>query len=122
VAVLDNNILGKPHNHENATQQLKDASGKKVTFHTGLCLYNSASGKTQISCVPFDVYFRTLSNKQIERYLKLDQPYNCAGSFKSEGLGISLFEKLDGEDPNSLIGLPLIALIRMLAQEGVEIP
>ena len=122
VAVLEKTILGKPLNHENATQQLKDASGKKVTFYTGLCLYNSASGKAQTSCVLFNVYFRSLNDEQIERYLQIEQPYNCAGSFKSEGLGISLFEKLDGEDPNALIGLPLIELIRMLSQEGIEIP
>lgn len=122
VAVLDNNILGKPGDHENARKQLAMASGKKITFFTGLCLYNSATDHAQVRCVPFDVYFRKLTEEQIERYLQVDQPYNCAGSFKSEGFGISLFEKLDGEDPNTLIGLPLIELIRLLATEGLNIP
>lgn len=122
VAVLDDNILGKPGNHENARKQLAMASGKKITFFTGLCLYNSATDNAQIRCIPFDVYFRKLTEEQIERYLQVDKPYNCAGSFKSEGFGISLFEKLDGEDPNTLIGLPLIELIRLLATEGVSIP
>ena len=122
VAVLDNNILGKPLNHENAKQQLARASGKKITFFTGLCLFNSASKHSQVRCVPYDVQFRQLSDEQIEHYLQVDRPYNCAGSFKSEGFGISLFEKLDGDDPNTLIGLPLIELIRLLAKEGVQIP
>ncbi|MGD8568146.1 MAG: nucleoside triphosphate pyrophosphatase [Gammaproteobacteria bacterium] len=122
VAVLDDTILGKPHSHENAVRQLRAASGKRVTFLTGLCLYNSASEHSQVSCVPFTVYFRTLNDEQIERYLQQDQPYNSAGSFKSEGLGITLFEKLEGDDPNTLIGLPVIELVRMLANEGVQVP
>jgi septum formation protein len=122
VAVLDREILGKPHSHENAVKQLAAASGKRVEFLTGLCLYNSATQKSQVACVPFVVHFRQLNNEQIERYLAHDQPYNCAGSFKSEGLGISLFEKMEGDDPNALIGLPLIELIRMLHNEGIEIP
>jgi MAF protein len=122
VAVMDNQVLGKPHTHENAFQQLKNASGRRVDFLTGLCLYNSASHNTQIACVPFKVFFRQLNDNEIERYLQKEQPYNCAGSFKSEGLGIALFEKLEGDDPNTLIGLPLIELIRMLRNEGIEIP
>ena len=122
IAVLENQILGKPHNHENARQQLMEAAGKKLTFYTGLCLFNSKTAHTQLRCVPYHVYFRNLNAEQIERYLLAEKPYNCAGSFKSEGLGISLFEKLEGEDPNTLIGLPLIELIRLLANEGVEIP
>ena len=122
VAVLDERILGKPHTHDNAVQQLKAASGKQVEFLTGLCLYNSETQKAQVTCVPFTVYFRQLSEDQIERYLTQDQPYNSAGSFKSEGLGISLFEKLQGDDPNTLIGLPLIELVRMLENEGIQIP
>lgn len=121
VAVLEGNILGKPGNHQKATQQLKAASGKRVLFQTGLCLYNSATGKAQLECVPFAVQFRQLTDEQIENYLKAEQPYNCAGSFKSEGLGIALFEKLEGDDPNALIGLPLIRLVRMLEQEGVRV-
>ena len=122
VAVLNNEILGKPHTHDNAVQQLKQASGQRVDFLTGLCLYNSKTHNTQINCVPFTVYFRQLSDAQIERYLRAEQPYNCAGSFKSEGLGIALFERLQGDDPNTLIGLPLIELIRMLDNEGIELP
>lgn len=122
VAVLDDTILGKPLSHDNAVRQLQAASGKRVTFLTGLCLYNSANQRSQVSCVPYTVYFRTLSDDQIERYLQQDQPYNSAGSFKSEGLGITLFEKLEGDDPNTLIGLPVIELVRMLANEGVQLP
>lgn len=122
VAVLNKQILGKPHTHDNAVLQLKAASGKRVEFLTGLCLYNSKTQQAQIACVPFTVHFRHLSDDQIERYLKQDKPYNSAGSFKSEGLGISLFEKLEGDDPNTLIGLPLIELVRMLENEGLIIP
>ena len=122
VAVLNEQILGKPQTHANAVKQLKSASGKKVEFLTGLCLYNSETQQAQVACVPFTVHFRQLSDEQIERYLKQDQPYNSAGSFKSEGLGISLFEKLEGDDPNTLIGLPLIELVRMLENEGIKVP
>lgn len=122
VAVLNDNILGKPLNHENAKHQLAMASEKKVRFYTGLCLYNSATEHSQVRCIPYDVYFRQLTSDQIENYLQIDKPYNCAGSFKSEGFGISLFEKLDGEDPNALVGLPLIELIRLLTNEGINIP
>jgi MAF protein len=122
VAVLDGKILGKPINHANAKQQLFAASGRHVTFYTGLCLLNSETRHAQIACVPFHVYFRPLTEDAIERYLQKDQPYNCAGSFKSEGFGITLFDKLEGEDPNTLIGLPLIELVRMLEKEGYPLP
>ena len=121
VAVIDGQILGKPGNHENAIKQLQFASGKTVTFLTGLCLYNAASRKHQVEVVPFNVVFRKLTEQQIDNYLKKEQPYNCAGSFKSEALGISLFDKLEGDDPNTLIGLPLIRLVRMLEREGIAI-
>ncbi len=121
VAVNEGKILGKPHTHEVAMQQLREASGKHVRFLTGLCLLNAATGKAQVEVVPFDVVFRELSDEQIDNYLKAEQPYNCAGSFKSEALGIALFEKLEGEDPNTLIGLPLIRLVRMLEMEGVRV-
>ena len=120
VAVIDEEILGKPGNHENAIKQLKNASGKRVTFLTGLCLLNASTGKYQVEVVPFHVVFRTITDSQIENYLKKEQPYNCAGSFKSEALGICLFDKLEGNDPNTLIGLPLIRLTRMLEKEGVH--
>lgn len=122
VAVLNHQILGKPNTHENAVTQLRNASGQRVEFLTGLCVYNSHTHHTQLTCVPFTVIFRQLTDAQIERYLTTEKPYNCAGSFKSEGLGIALFEKLEGDDPNTLIGLPLIELIRMLQKEGIEIP
>jgi MAF protein len=122
VACIGSNILGKPGTRDKAIQQLTEASGKHVSFYTGLCLLNSTSGESQVVCEPFHVHFRELSQEQIERYLDAEEPYNCAGSFKSEGLGISLFEKLEGDDPNSLIGLPLIKLIAMLEREGVAVP
>jgi septum formation protein len=122
VAVCERHILGKPLTHAKATQQLKGLSGKCVVFYTGLCLYNSASTREQLACVPYSVVFRQLTDVQIERYLQADQPYDCAGSFKSEGLGITLFEKLQGDDPNTLIGLPLIELVRMLHNEGIDLP
>ncbi len=121
VAVIDNDILGKPGNHENAMAQLQRAAGKTVTFLTGLALVNADTGSIQAEVVPFKVVFRQLTPEQIDNYLNAEQPYNCAGSFKSEGLGIALFERLDGDDPNTLIGLPLIRLIRMLEKEGFNI-
>lgn len=121
VAVLDNEVLGKPGNHDKAVLQLSKASGKAVTFYTGLCLYNTTSNHLQVDVVPFNVFFRKLSQNQIENYLNAEQPYDCAGSFKSEGLGVALFERMEGEDPSALIGLPLIRLCRMLEQEGITI-
>ena len=121
VSVINGEIIGKPHTHENAVKQLQNASGKTVTFYTGLCLYNSTTQKYQSEVVPFDVVFRQLNQQQIESYLRKEEPYNCAGSFKSEALGIVLFEKLIGEDPNTLMGLPLIRLVKMLEQENFSI-
>lgn len=121
VAVIDGEILGKPDEHGKAVEQLRTASGKTVTFLTGLCLYNSRTDHARCEVVPFKVHFRQLNDDQIENYLQKERPYNCAGSFKSEGLGIALFERLEGDDPNSLIGLPLIRLIRMLEQEEFRI-
>lgn len=121
-ACIGEQIIGKPGNRENATAQLQNASGKQVSFYTGLCLLNTSNGRKQTICETFHVHFRKLSLPQIERYIDKEQPYNCAGSFKSEGLGIALFKRLEGDDPNALIGLPLIRLVSMLAKEGVEIP
>lgn len=118
VCVLDGEITGKPHTGENAHRQLRKASGTIVTFYTGLALYNSANGHLQTECEPFDVHFRHLSDQEIEAYIRKENPLQCAGSFKSEGLGITLFERLEGRDPNSLVGLPLIALCQMLRREG----
>ncbi len=118
VCVLDGIITGKPHTEENARQQLLKARGSIVTFYTGLALYNSSTGNLQTECEPFDVHFRHLSEQEIDDYVRKERPLNCAGSFKSEGLGIALFERLDGRDPNALVGLPLITLCQMLRREN----
>lgn len=121
-AVNGSQILGKPYDIERASQQLKAASGKSVSFLTGLCLLNSQSGRSQVDCVPFTVHFRDLDEARIRRYLEAEQPFDCAGSFKAEGLGVSLFRSTEGEDATSLIGLPLIRLVDMLLAEQVPIP
>lgn len=120
VAVCDGEILGKPHNFDNGVQQLTKFSNKAVTFYTGLCVFDSASNTVSSLVEPFVVHFNDLSPSDIENYLKAEQPYNCAGSFKSEGLGICLFKKLEGEDPNTLIGLPLIKLVALLKAHGLN--
>jgi septum formation protein len=121
VAVHNGAIVGKPLTHERAVEQLKTASGKTVMLYTGLALVNSSSGRVQSEVVPYGVTFRTLTDQQIETYLRKEQPYHCAGSVKSEGLGVTLLERFDGEDPATLIGLPLIRLIRMLENEGLAV-
>jgi len=121
VATLDDHILGKPLTHERAVEQLGLASGQRVRFLTGLCLFDASSEQFQLEVVPFDVEFRRLRYSQIENYLRREQPYDCAGSFKSEGLGIALFERLHGDDPNALVGLPLICLIGMLERVGIDV-
>ncbi|SNS84795.1 Maf family protein [Pseudomonas segetis] len=122
VAVLDHQVLGKPHTMERAFSQLSAASGKSVSFLTGLTLLNSATGQYQVDCIPFTVHFRNLAPEQIQRYLEAEQPLDCAGSFKAEGLGVSLFRSTEGSDANSLIGLPLIRLVDMLHAQGWQIP
>lgn len=122
VAVLGERILGKPHTFERAREQLLAASGRTVTFLTGVALLNSATGQCQIDCVPFTVTLRELDSAQVERYLQAEQPYDCAGSFKAEGLGVSLFRDTQGSDATSLIGLPLIRLVQMLEKEGISVP
>jgi len=121
-ALSDGQILGKPHDLPRAQQQLRSASCSSVTFLTGLALLNTHNGNCQVDCIAFTVHFRQLSDERILRYLQREQPFDCAGSFKSEGLGISLFSSTEGEDATSLIGLPLIRLVDMLLNEGVEIP
>lgn len=116
VCVIDGKITGKPHTRENAIKQLRAASGKKVTFYTSIALYYPGTGLINVEVDTFNVYFRKLSLLEIETYITLDDPLMCAGSFKCEGLGITLFEKLEGDDPNSLIGLPLIRLSRLLRE------
>lgn len=121
VAVLEDIQLGKPLNHANAVRQLRLMRGKEVVFHTALCLLNSRTGRLQTRLIPYAVKFRKLSDQQIEHYLSKEQPYHCAGSAKSEGLGIALIERMTGDDPNALIGLPLIALVEMLLEEEVDV-
>jgi septum formation protein len=121
VAVLGDVPLGKPGDHATALRQLKAMRGKEVVFHTALCVCNAASGRAQTRVVPFYVRFRDYSDAQIERYLQLEQPYDCAGSARCEGLGIALIAEMRGDDPNALIGLPLIALTEMLAAQGVSV-
>jgi MAF protein len=122
VAALDGQIIGKPHTFEKAREQLLAASGKRVSFLTGLAVLNSTTGHCQVDCIPFTVHMRTLDTARIERYLRIEQPYDCAGSFKAEGLGVSLFQSTEGPDATSLVGLPLIRLVDMLLAEGVQIP
>lgn len=122
VAVLDDRILGKPGSRDNAIAQLRAASGRTVRFLTGLCLFNSASGRVQTEVVPYSVTFRNLDEQRIARYVDAEQPLNCAGSFKSEGLGVALFARMEGDDPTALIGLPLITLVTMLSREGIAVP
>jgi len=122
VATTGTDILGKPGSHAAAFEQLRQLAGRTVTFHTGLCLLDTASGEAQLDVVPYRVEFRPLGDAQIERYLRKEQPYNCAGSFKSEALGITLFARMSGEDPTALIGLPLIRLTDMLAAAGIVLP
>ncbi len=121
VAIYNGAIVGKPHTHEKAVQQLRSASGKPVTLYTGLALVNSDTQRLQHEVIPYRVLFRVLNDEQIESYLRKEQPYSCAGSVKSEGLGIALLERFEGDDPNTLIGLPLIRLVRMLENEGIKI-
>ncbi|TDS96668.1 MAF protein [Rahnella sp. BIGb0236] len=120
VCVINGKITGKPHTFDNAFRQLRAASGKTVTFYTGLSLYNSETQTAQTLCETFDVSFRPLSDDEITGYLHREQPYDCAGSFKCEGLGITLFDRLTGRDPNTLIGLPLIALLSLLREHGIN--
>jgi septum formation protein len=120
-ALLDDRILGKPGNHKKALQQLRQAQGKRVVFHTAVCVMQLSSGFNQVEEVPFEVEFRHLSDQQLEHYLKAEQPYQCAGSFKAEGYGSCLFRRMRGDDPSALIGLPLFKLVEMLEAAGVEV-
>lgn len=122
VAVLEGRALGKPGSHDAATAQLQAMSGRETVFHTALVLLDAASGRSDSAVVPTTVRMRTLSAGQIERYLRRDEPYDCAGSAKIEALGISLVESVDSSDPTALIGLPLIALTGMLLRAGIELP
>lgn len=121
VAMLNHMQLEKPGNRHNAIQQLQLSSGSQVNFYTSICILNSATNETKSDIDTCTVHFKHLSDQQIQNYIDLEQPYDCAGSFKSEGLGIALFERIDGEDPNALIGLPLIKLIRLLNAFNIDV-
>ena len=121
VALLDQQQIGKPITHDNAVRQMIDMRGKTVIFYTALSLLNARSGDIQTEVAENRVSFRQLSDIEIENYLCKEQPYHCAGSAKSEGLGIALISKMEGDDPNALVGLPLILLVGMLKKQGVAI-
>lgn len=121
VATVDGKIYGKPGNHDRAVAQLRELSGKTVNFFTGLCVYNTRTRHAEVRGIPTLVTFRQLSDREIENYLQREPAYNCAGSAKSEGLGIALLQRMQGDDPNALVGLPLIALCEMLRKQGIEI-
>lgn len=122
VAVIAERVLSKPGNRERARRQLRLASGRVARFLTCLCLFNSRTGRQQRDTVTVEVAFRTLTDAEIERYLDLDAPYQCAGSFKAEAGGITLVERISGYDDTALLGLPLISLQKMLRNEGYAIP
>ena len=121
VALLEGRQLGKPGTFENAVAQLQAMRGKALEFHTALTLLNARTGHAQTTVVPVRLVMREYSDAQIEAYLKKDQPYNCCGSAKSESLGIALIARYETEDPNALVGLPLIKLTEMLANEGLDV-
>lgn len=121
VALLDGEQLGKPGDHANAVAQLRRMRGKTLEFHTALTLLDAASGRAQTANVPVRLVMRNYSDAQIDAYLRKDQPYNCCGSARSESLGIALIARFDTEDPNALVGLPLIKLTEMLANEGLDV-
>ncbi|WP_341659917.1 Maf family protein [Vibrio sp.] len=121
VCVIDGKIIGKPLNRQSAIEQLSSQSGKVIQFFTGLAVFNNVSKQSHVHLDTFCVHFRELTQAQIEYYVDKEKPYDCAGSFKSEGLGIALFKKLEGKDPNTLVGLPLIDLIEMLNDQGIDV-
>ncbi|WP_347987002.1 nucleoside triphosphate pyrophosphatase [Methylomonas sp. AM2-LC] len=121
VAVCGEQFLNKPGNREQAILQLLTQSGKSAQFYTGICVLDTASNKMHSAIDSCIVHFKTLTQKQIERYIDLEQPFDCAGSFKSENLGIALFSSIETSDPNTLVGLPLIKLISLLSEAGVEV-
>jgi septum formation protein len=122
VAELDGRVLDKPGSEQRAFEQLAACSGHIVNFHTALCLFETRNGERHTHVDLTRVHFRTLDAAEIKRYIEREQPLDCAGSFKCEGLGIALFERIENVDPTALIGLPLIALTRLLRDAGVNIP
>jgi len=122
VATVDGLIYGKPGSHERAVEQLRALSGKTVNFYTGLCLHNARTDRAEVCGVSTLVTFRDLTDEEIERYLRREPAHDCAGSARSEGLGIALLSRIAGDDPNALVGLPLIALCALLRKQGVALP
>ena len=114
-------LISKPGNHRNALVQLQRFSGQTLCFLTALCVHNTAQSRVSTAVVSTQVKFRTLQDNEIQQYLAYEQPYDCAGSFKAEGLGIALFEKISSDDPTAIIGLPLITLNRMLIEHNYDI-
>ncbi|MGB5079152.1 MAG: nucleoside triphosphate pyrophosphatase [Burkholderiales bacterium] len=121
VAISNGEVLGKPGNHDNAVRQLRALSAGEAVFHTAVCVHNSSDGTTRVRVVPCRVSFRNLDDGVIDRYLAREQAYDCAGSARAEGLGIALIAKMEGEDPTALIGLPLIALVDLLREQGLNV-
>ncbi len=119
---LAGRIIGKPGNPQAAVEQLMNAAGQRMVLSTAVAVHDPGSGHSRVAHVPATVHFRRLSRAAIERYVATENPVDCAGAFKVEGLGITLFERIDSEDPNAIIGLPLIALTRLLGQVGVNLP
>ncbi|AGM40913.1 maf protein [Spiribacter salinus M19-40] len=115
-------ILGKPLTEDAAIAQLANASGQRVTLWTAVAVRDPSTGRMGVAQVPTHVQFRRLGHEAIRRYVQAEQPLDCAGAFRAEGLGIALFERIEGDDPNALIGLPMIALVRLLSQVGVVLP
>jgi septum formation protein len=121
VALLDGRALSKPGDHANAVAQLSAMRGRTITFLTAVAVHDAASGRTLSRVVPTEVAFRDYSDADIQRYLEMDRPYDCAGSARSEGLGIAMIRALRGDDPNALVGLPLIAVVDLLAEHGYAV-
>jgi septum formation protein len=121
VAFGNGEVLGKPGTRENAVRQLRVLSGREAVFHTAVCVHNTADASSRVRVVPCRVVFRKLDDAMIDRYLDREQPYDCAGSAKAEGLGIALIAKMEGEDPSALVGLPLIALVDLLHEQGLNV-
>ena len=122
VAVVNGQLLGKPGDRPRAAAQLALASGQVMLFQTAVCLLNTATGQAMSRVVPFEVQLRRLSGAEIERYLDREQPFGCAGSLRSEGLGVTLCERMSGDDPTALLGLPLMALCELLRAQGLQVP
>jgi septum formation protein len=121
VATCGGDLIGKPGDHEHAVLQLRLVSGREAVFHTALCVHNARTGATGARTVPSRVRFRRLDDALIERYLRREKPYDCAGSARAEGLGIALIERIEGDDPTALVGLPLIALVGLLREQGFDV-